>query len=75
MTTKDFDLTQRGTLKSIECAAKLSIHEGMNPSWIRAFEDLAHAANVLDAFMARCSVPATVTTGGASGDAAEEAAA
>ncbi len=28
----------------------------INPSWKRAYNDLAHALNVLDAMVARCTV-------------------
>ena len=30
--------------------------DGLNPDWERVYADLAHAANVLDAFWARCEV-------------------
>lgn len=38
-------------------AEKVAKTEGLNTSWQRAYNDLAKAADHLDAMIARCSVP------------------
>ena len=38
-------------------AEKVASTDGLNPSWQRAYYNLAKAADHLDAMIARCSVP------------------
>lgn len=43
----------------------------INPNWIRAYQDLRHAACCLDAFIARSSVGTVIVEGVGSGDQSE----
>ena len=43
----------RQTLIEIRQAAESCMHDDMNPTWLRAYQDLAQAACVVDAFTAR----------------------
>ncbi|GJQ43726.1 MAG: hypothetical protein JETCAE03_32240 [Ignavibacteriaceae bacterium] len=49
---------EREELQQIEskCANYLRDRQHINPNWVRAVEDLRHAACVLDAFIARSTV-------------------
>ena len=51
--SKDFE---RDELHAISRRARGRVREVENPNWIRAYEDLAHAANVLDAHIARSTI-------------------
>ncbi len=46
----------RETLFSIEAEARKASRDVVNEDWKRAYEELAYACNVLDAFVARSSV-------------------
>lgn len=50
------NLTDRKELIELREAATLMITGTTNPSWVRAYEKLADAANVLDAMQARCEI-------------------
>lgn len=69
-------MIEREYLWEIQRSAERDITDGMNPSWVKAYQDLAHAACVLDAFIARSSVPANPNEPpcGLLGDAQEKAA-
>ena len=47
---------KREELKQTEKRAMIMADAVSNPSWKRAYQDLAHACNVLDAFIARSTV-------------------
>jgi len=51
--SKDFE---RDELHAITRRALDRSRDVLNPNWIRAYEDLAHAANVLDAHIARSTI-------------------
>jgi hypothetical protein len=51
------DTFTREELWNIERKCERALCDGMNPAWIKAYNELAHAACVLDAFIARSSVP------------------
>jgi len=51
-----FDLTKRNNLIDLREAAEQMIVDGTSPSWKRAYEDLAAAADRLDAMKARCEL-------------------
>lgn len=51
------DLNSREYLQKLrEEASSAARAQGLNTGWKRAYEDLAHAANVIDALWARCEV-------------------
>ena len=54
--TYTFDMNDRLFFQKLDGRASLAAKNVPNPSWKRAYWDLAHAANVLDAMIARTVV-------------------
>lgn len=52
------DFTKREDVQDVIRSAERQICDGMNSHWVKAYKDLSFAASVLDAFLARSTVPA-----------------
>lgn len=50
-------MIEREQLWELQRSCERDVTPGMNLSWVKAYQELAHAACVLDAFIARSSVP------------------
>lgn len=53
---KETDIIERSFLQTLRSAAQGMASGNLNPLWVRAYLDLADAADRLDAMQARCEV-------------------
>ena len=60
---KESDILERSFLQQLRRAAENMAAGKLNPSWQRAYSDLANAADRLDAMQARCTAQQTWSDG------------